>query len=176
MALRRKTVRELATEAGVEMDEALVTLWDAGFGNVLGPQDQIVSGDLNRARRALGLATRRELKSPEYWMKLFDVTSGDFRILLAELGVGLSPQAKTLPQNSVSKLRKEARRRNLDPITGVAVLCPPREQPEPPKQSLEWRSPGHEKELRWLSVDEVCGIHRALVGASRRFFTYGRPT
>lgn len=163
MAQRRKTVRELAQEANLEMDEVLVTLWDAGFEDVLGPQDQIVSGDLNRARRALGLATRRELKSPEFWMELFGADVAEFHALLNGLGITLSRHAKTLPQNSVTKLRKEARRRDLDPVTGTAVLAVKQEASPPPAQALEWRSPGHEQELRWLSVEEVLGIHHALV-------------
>lgn len=162
MALRRKTLRELAQEASIEVDEALVTLWDAGFEHVLGPQDLIVSGDLNRARRALGLATRRELKSPEYWMALFSATPDEFRNLLITLGIRLSQKAKTLPQNSVSRLRREARKRGLDPVTGSAVLGAGEETPPPPDEALQWRSPGHRWDLRYLSVEEVLGIHRAL--------------
>lgn len=163
MALRRKTVRELAQGAGLEIDEALVTLWDAGFESVLGPQDLIVSGDLNRARRALGLATRRELKRPDYWMALFDITGGEFRQLLENLNIKFSRHAKTLPPKSVSKLRKEARKRGLDPVTGSLVTRSEVVDPVVADEPLEWRSPGHTKILRWLSVEEVLGIHHALV-------------
>jgi hypothetical protein len=47
------SVRELAGQAKIELDEALVTLWDAGIEYVGGPDDQVRTADLERAQRAL---------------------------------------------------------------------------------------------------------------------------
>ena len=37
MASTRKTVKELAQEAKIDTDEALLSLWDAGYDEVTGP-------------------------------------------------------------------------------------------------------------------------------------------
>jgi non-heme chloroperoxidase len=50
VARKRVTVRELASEASLELDEALITLWDAGFDQISGPADRLARGEANRAR------------------------------------------------------------------------------------------------------------------------------
>ena len=39
MSRRKATVAQLANEAGIEVDEALLLFWDSGFPDVTRPQD-----------------------------------------------------------------------------------------------------------------------------------------
>lgn len=160
MTRKRKTVEELAREVHWDADEVLITLWDAGYNEVLRPKDRV--RDINRARRALGLATRRELKSVAYWMSVFALHESEFRSLLLKLSVPIGTRAQKLTRKAISRLKSEARRRGVDPITGSATSPSIRDYvSEAP--SLEWRITGHERELGWLDADEVLRIHEELV-------------
>ncbi len=163
MPQKRRTVKQLAEEAGLDGDAALVALWDAGFGRLLVPSDLIRGRDLNRARRALGLATRRELQTPEYWMGLLKLEVPVFRELLAECGVEVNNDLRKLRHKAISRLRAKARERGIDPITGGPLSANTRKTELAPPL-FTWRTPGHERELRWLSVDEIRAIHVELVG------------
>ena len=121
MGKRRRTVRQLADEAKLDADTAIVLLWDAGFGKLLNPNDIIHRGDLNRARRALGLATRRELETGRHWMEMLKMAEPEFGTLLEELGIPPEEQTQKLPHKAISRLKGEARRRGIDPVTGGAV-------------------------------------------------------
>lgn len=48
-------MRRLAEEAGVDHEEALLLLWDAGLTSIVAPEDFVPRNKLSRARRALGL-------------------------------------------------------------------------------------------------------------------------
>lgn len=163
MATKRKSVRDLAQEAGLEYDEALVTLWDAGFNHVLNLTDTIGSGDLNRARRALGIATRREIKSPSYWQRLFDVDDAGFLSLLTSLGINVGNNARKLPPHSVSKLRKEARKRGFELYHREPLSEGKPARTPITRQVFVWSPVGTPRDLRYLREDEVLGIHYALV-------------
>lgn len=160
MPQKRKTVEELAREVQLDTDEVLIALWDAGYDEVLRPRDRL--RQTNRARRALGLATRREMKSVAYWMSIFDLYEPEFRSLLRKLSVPIGEQAQRLPPKAISRLRSEARRRGIDPITGKAKPSVVRLEASGVIARL-WRTIGHERPLRWLTDDEVRGIHFELV-------------
>ncbi|MGB2864009.1 MAG: type II toxin-antitoxin system death-on-curing family toxin, partial [Sedimentisphaerales bacterium] len=160
MAKKRKTVEELAKEAHLDTDEALIALWDAGYDNILNPKDR--PRESNRARRALGLATRRELKSVAYWMSVFDLYEPEFRSLLCDLSVPIAEQTHKLPTKTISRLRGEARKRKIDPITGKAKSLDIRLKASGTIVP-SWKKIGHERSLRWLTEDEVERIHFELV-------------
>jgi death-on-curing family protein len=164
MPKRRKRVRDLAREAGLDVDEALVTLWESGFDEILSPEDFVRSGGLNRARRALGLATRREIKDPGYWKDLLNLDEARFSLLLTTLGIKLGDAARRLPRKAVTRLKAEARRVGVDPLTGVGVPQPVREEPltQRLKAPEQWFCPGHKRDLRWLTYEEVEAIHEAI--------------
>lgn len=67
------TVKDLAEEACVDLDEALISLWDSGIDYVTDPNHQIKWADAKRARRSLCLPTLRELTSIEYWQNTLDL-------------------------------------------------------------------------------------------------------
>lgn len=118
--------------------------------------------DISRARHALGLATRRDLKNIAYWMAVIDLFEPEFRTLLQTLSVPISEKAQHLSRKAIVRLKSEARRRGIDPITGKPIL-PTTNREEPKPTAFEWRITGHVRELRWLQADEVIGIHEELV-------------
>lgn len=95
MAKRRITVKALAEEAGIDVDEALITLWDAGFASVLSPSAEFHRGEANRARRALSLPTRRERASLAHWTELLEVDAAALGDLLQTLGVTRRTKAES---------------------------------------------------------------------------------
>jgi len=158
MARKRVAIRDLAQEAGLEMDEALIVLWDAGFGYVNGPGDTLPRGESNRARRALGLATRRELASEQYWATALG--EADIPSLLASLGVPRAFEGGSLTKRAIHRLKAETRRRGLAQLnTGGREVA----LEQPTIAPFEWKSIGHEREMRYLSADEITAIHQALV-------------
>lgn len=163
MSRKRKTVRQLAEEAGMELDEALVTLWDTGFGAIQGPSDTLGNQELNRARRALGVATRRELVSVSYWLKTLGLTRAEFGELMEKLDVKWSESATRVPDKSISRLKAFAR--NKGKSLGLPYeRVQPGKQVITPAQPFQWSVLGKEVEnIRYLTEDEVIGIHHALV-------------
>ena len=159
MARCRHSVRDLAREASIDLDEALVLLWDADLGYVDGPETCIRKRDANKARRALGVATRRELTSLAYWQNKLNLNEGEFAELLDQLGIALRPTAKRLPKGGVTRLKAEARRQGADEVTSedFEVLY---SEEQPP---FEWHIVGRIREMRFLSAKELLEIHYALV-------------
>lgn len=165
MSRRRTSVAQLAAEASLEVDEALIILWDAGFDSITGPGDLLPRGDANRARRHLGVATRRELASHEYWQGVLDLDQPAFVALLAELGIGEREVGPPLTKRAIRRLSAEQRGR-------TAPVMPPQgirsdEVPQPEAARLEWRPVGHERPCRYLTDEEVLAIHYELVADFR---------
>ncbi|MDT8303311.1 MAG: hypothetical protein RQ760_17670 [Sedimentisphaerales bacterium] len=118
MYRKRQTVKQLANEANIDIDEALIAFWDAGFDNIIGPMSVFRPTDVKHARRILGVATRRQLKSVAYWMNVLNLHETEFRSLLRKLSITISEKAKRLPPEAISRLKAEARKRGIDPLTG----------------------------------------------------------
>ena len=162
MASKRKTVKQLADEAHIDTDEALLVLWEGGFDEIIDPNHIFRRQEINRARRAIGIATRRELRSLTYWVKLLKSEEPELKTLLHKKGVPIGDKVRKLQSKGISRLKAEARKRGIDPITGAISQPHIRgKTSEPP--AFEWRTPGHKHALRWLSEDEVCTIHFELV-------------
>ena len=157
---KRVAVRQLASQIGMEVDEVLLTLWDAGIDEVTGPGDYLPTKAVNRARRALGIATRRELASPEYWQRRLSLSSEELESLFGDLHIKLRHGTTKLPKGAIARLNAEANRRErLKPPAPKA-----RETPQLVSEpAFEWRTVGHLRELRWLTEDEVLEIHYTLV-------------
>jgi death-on-curing family protein len=162
----------------MDIDEALVTLWDNGFDSITGPDDILPSRDAKKARNILGVVTRRELKLARYWCELLAINRDELQQIIGEYGLVLTSQASVVPNGSVSQLMAEARRRGIDPLTGKISKIP-----EPSKLPIEvettesrektpkvihkpfhWEPTGHCRDsLKWLTEKQVESIHFALV-------------
>ena len=160
MSRRQTTVAQLANEAGIEVDEALLLFWDSGFPDVTRPQDIFSKGKANRARRALHLATRKELRSSSYWVDKFGLESDSaLKALLAELGVTRPFDGRRLRATAIRRLRaKESQQRHRPQAPPE-----PDTDPEPSYDEIIWTAIGRIDEVIYLSFDEVCAIHERLV-------------
>jgi len=162
MASKRKTIKQIADEAQIDIDKAIIALWGAGYDHIVGPNDTFGPRELNRVRRCLGIATRRELRTFAYWMKLLNLSESELKALLVPRGVPIRDKAQKLPSKAISRLKSYAIKQGIDPITGADI--PSGIKGKSNKQpAFKWRTPGHERELRWLRDDEVLSIHFELV-------------
>lgn len=157
--MKRITVKSLANEAHIDTDEALIALWDAGFDYINGPGDLLGRGEANRARRALGLATRRERASAEYWCQIFECDKDQLVDLLLELGVPKPFTGGQLSKKAQHRLGTAALERGL---LGEAAP-PPRVALTRALEPLEWEIVGHERSCRALTADQILLIHEELV-------------
>jgi len=159
---KRATVQQLASEAGIELDDALITLWDTGFDYINSPGDLLRRSDLSTAKRVLGLATRRELSSPKFWIERLGVREFEFASLLSRIGFDGFPLSDRLPKKAINRLKAELRTRGVSPFP-EEVVEPAVRVESPPSTPFQWRTVGHERALKWLSSGQVLAIHNALV-------------
>ncbi len=161
--MRRKslTVQQLAEASALDVDEVLLSLWDAGFEQVNDPDDLLRSSEVEAARRTLGLPSPRDLVRLAYWSKALDQSESDLQGLLRAAGFRLTPRMNTIPKGAVSFLRKVARSTKLVDIPRVPP--PPAPNPQEKIAPLEWRTVGHAREVRTLASEEIEKIHFALV-------------
>lgn len=159
MGRKRSTVAQLAQEAALEVDDALLALWDAGFEKLTKASDQLHTQEVNRARRVLGVATRRELDTPEHWQTQFGISKERLDVALKSLGVDKPYDGSRLSKKALNRLRAELRA-----SSGTAAAVP-----LPVRTILpDWPIVGHECQLRLLSHGEILRIHEALVEDFRR--------
>lgn len=159
MARRVTTVRELARGTGLDEDEVLIRLWDAGLDRYTALADRVRRRDIDRAQIALELPTRKELQDPDYWCRVLGLDDAGLRSLLETMGLPMSPTARALPKGAIAKLRARARRAPVQP----SRESPAREIESPSEEPHEWRVLGHKVERRLLTQDEVEAIHWELV-------------
>jgi death-on-curing family protein len=156
---KHTTVAQLASESGIEIDDALIALWDAGFAELLNGNDLIGRGEASRARRALGLATRRELANANYWLKALDVDYAGLAALLEECNVVWPAEGGRLRKRAIHRLQTVLR----EQMVGLQLAERPPSEQEGSPSVPDWEVVGHEvAEIRLLTADEVRMIHAAL--------------
>ena len=164
MANKRWRVIDLANEAGVTADEALLLLWGSDFDVTL-VTDSIHPKDISRARKSLGLPSRREINAVAYWSKLFGLNRDEFDSLLIKLGFEVRPGKLTLPKGAVRKLSAERRSRHLTGHVQTIQQSAENETSQPP--AFYWYQVGHETPLQMLTCEDVLNIHNTLVADLR---------
>ncbi len=170
MARSSLTVRRLASEAHVDIDEVLLVLWEEGMDYLSRPNSIVRRGDATRAQQLVGLATRRELASPKAWQTLFGLDYDGLTQLMVSLGVP-APKSKKLQKKVIHRLKAEANRRGLSwsGATHVDISLNAKEENRklpvatPPSAPLTWTVIGKERDIRHLSGDDVRAIHQELV-------------
>lgn len=153
------TVSELARNAEVGVDDAIIALWDVGYSSISSPADIISGSDLKVAFRALNVPTAMELRSSAYWQKRLNINDEELRGLVTRLGFKMSAQARRLPQGSVKNLLKLAK------LKKAPIVELPKE-PQAVQQDIvpfKWYIVGNERNLRFLTITEVEAVHNALV-------------
>lgn len=97
---RAVTVRTLAREAGLDLDEALVTVWDEGLDEIEDVDGAVPSRQLSAVRRALGVENPKELMQISYWERRWDLDRAAVRAKLQdEHGIVVTQGARVLPKN-----------------------------------------------------------------------------
>jgi death-on-curing family protein len=147
-------VRDLARDADIDIDEALVTLWiediDADETSFINQRD------LRKARRAVGLEDDRQVLTVDYWLDRSGMTRDELTKALSELGLTLSPQARKIPRNGLRRLR------SLFP--GKVQVLEIREvtQDETTYEPLMWVQIGSGQVSSYLTEQDVLTIHEVL--------------
>lgn len=156
-------VRALASEAHVDLDEALVSLWDAGLDYIDEPKDLIPARDLKRARVALGLVPDKREFTVAYWVEVSGLDRASFTARMEEVGVHVSANARRIPKNSLRRLRQVFGAPGLVPASSTTNSK--REARGTGQQALppfEWGLVGATPLRTYLSEDELEAIHTAL--------------
>lgn len=154
----KQSVLQLAKEANVEIDDALIRLWDYGLDQINFPTDILSGPTLNQARKCLGVATKKEITSILYWQDHLGLSNSEFIELLASWNIEISERYKALPPGALRKLKsytaKPLTRQKAQSISETKI--PSREK------LFVWRNVGKTREVRSLLLKEVLSIHYAL--------------
>lgn len=157
MSRRSCSVARLAAETSLEVDEALIALWDAGIDYAVDGTSLVAARDVARARRALGLVDERSQQSVDYWLEVTGLSRPDFAAALAKEGVSLSPSARRLPKGALRKVRR---------MFGIAEQRAQQElvqhHPGSPVTARPWETIGNTPIDSYLSAEEIEAIHRHL--------------
>lgn len=98
---KSKTIRELADEAGLDYDLALVTLWDAGYESLEDIDDTIPVRNMSGVCSTLGVVTAKKMQCLAYWVQAWEVTEQEARERLLKCGISVSPDARMLPKGAL---------------------------------------------------------------------------
>lgn len=158
MSRKPLRVAQLAQDAETDLDEALVTLWDAGIEYVEGATSVVRSRDVAQARRALGLTDAREQGTVDYWLRVSGLTRHELGVRLAEVGVTLPEETRRIPKGSLRRLRSMFDERShaatsVDQTTSPALR---------PISDFKWETVGRPAAIEYISEQQVLAVHRAL--------------
>jgi death-on-curing family protein len=158
----RCTVIHIANEYNCEVDEVLIKLWDLGFDEINGPKD-IIKGKLyNKVRKALNLPTKRDFINPEFWKNKLNMNDEELHSFLLEKNIIKSRNSRTIPRRAIKKLKAELCK-IIKEYPQIFYTTEGREIPHKEIPKLNWRIIGHEKDIRYLTTEEVKNIHFELV-------------
>lgn len=162
MSPKRLTVRQLALQTRLDLDEVLLTLWDVGLTTVNDPDDAIPHDDEKRALRALDVPRRGDFKQISYWASQARLADKEFRDLLEAAEIVIPAGAKTIPKGSVRKVKRIVQQTTMTRVPMIeanaesaarAVTLPP----------LVWECIGTSRPMRYLTEEEAEQIHYVLV-------------
>lgn len=170
MAKRHYPVKELARDANLSVDDALLRLFDEDKFASLDESSSVENKHLKTAKRLLGIANRSNLTSQEYWQRRLSLDDPDFQILLARLGIVTLPGSRRLPKGAVAKLKTELGRVQSQKINLSRESTHVVAQQIIPE--FQWHSVGANRDIRFLSSHVLREIHYALV---EDFINYGEP-
>lgn len=157
MSRRALRVDQLVHEAEVDLDEVLVSLWDAGIDYVDSAASIVRSRDVTKARRALGLTDLRQQGTVEYWLRLSGLSRAELQERLSDVGVNLPDGARRIPKGSLRRFRslfgQELRLEDLGADS---------QSEERPLAPFHWETIGNSASINYLTEDQVLAIHQAL--------------
>ena len=141
-------------------------LWDAGLDEVEDPTDTVPTRKLATAKRALGLASARQLRSIAHLAEAAGVSSSEARERLRDAGLITARTGDRLPRGTLKKSRKIL---GLQHAGGFARLVradyqepSPRVPPRTEQPAFTWHKVGTEEKIEFLTPEEIERIHHAL--------------
>ena len=152
---RPVTVAKLAARANMDLDDVLVSLWDAGIDDIYEPDDVVPSRLLKAAEAALEIENPRHQTRIDYWLKRTGMTRAEFVEDVALIGVKIQPNMRTLPKGGLRRVR-----RRFEPVALVTQDTAPLALDLPP---FEWHDVGTRRPIVFLEEEDVLSIHGALV-------------
>lgn len=162
MSRRNKTTpKTIADEFKIEVDNVLLECWEMGLEKVISPNDFIPKRKVPALKRRLGLATKKDLISIDYWSGKLKLTKVEFIEYCLEIGIEINPNSKTIPKGGVKKLRKNievelsaksSRSRHIDEKKNEKFL-----------NDFELQSIGKQSDIIYLDTNQVLLIHESLV-------------
>ena len=163
MRPRSISVSQLAREIGSDVDSVLLATWDLDHVDdraldVLNSSDKIPGTLVEKVRSSLGIATRRELNTVNYWCNLLGLSIAELRAKLSEEGYSLGPKQRRLPHGTRKFLIRLARARQIDPLTGETAAALPVKRVTSRKRKLRQPTLSFGKvgrrprTFQWLSV------------------------
>lgn len=150
-----RTLADICKRHSLDLDEALLTLWDQGFDEVDDPDERIPPQMLKGVLQNLDIENIREQTKVAYWENRLGMSREAFARELETLGVVLRPRVSRLPKGALKKLRKK----HIDvpirvkPPAAAPVIPPP----------FEWHQVGRQSPSSYLNEEDIVAIHRALV-------------
>lgn len=166
MVRRAQNVNELAREAGVDLDEALVSLWDAGLDFLEDPTDLVPSRHVAVARHALGIASPREQMTVAYWVSVSGLEPDELAERIAPLGINLDPASRRIPKNSLRRFRRAfgMEEAKVAPQASIPYRRDSSTTTEIPQDyEFQWETVGKKKSsIRYLEFEDILMIHEEL--------------
>ena len=152
---RPATVAQLAAKADMELDDALVSLWDAGIDDVEEPEDIIPPRLLKTAESALEIENPRRQTRIDYWLSRTGMTRAEFVAEVAVIGVRIEANVRTLPKGGLRRVRRrfEHAALKIEDSASQPEDCPP----------FDWNDVGVRRPITFLEEKDILDIHDALV-------------
>lgn len=158
--LHQVPVAEYAKRAGMDLDQVLISLWDAGLDYLSGPDSAVRVRDARRVERALGLGSYRDINTVDYWTQALNVSRSQLAEYLSTLGFTLAPESRTMPKGAIAAIhRSNSATGPVEPraIEELAPIPPRRPQP------IHWLVIGKPRNVQPLDASQANAIHWALV-------------
>lgn len=149
----------------MDLEEALVGAWDAGFDYVEDVDQRVRSSDSAKLHRALGAPTPRELQTLAYWRQRLGLDTPELIDRLSDTGITVSTAARVLPKGALAKLRRAGLMDDSHgtvPTAAEPQLCSAASTARGSTPPYRWRTVGHERSCQLLDVEDVARIHGEL--------------
>jgi death-on-curing family protein len=153
-----ESVRTLAQSAQIDIDEALILLWDGGFDWINDPKDRLGASDLKRAGEVLSISSGGEEAKIAWWLSHTGLSFEEFSERAGALDIFLTLSMRKLPKGALKKLRREFR--ELIPVTEEEGEESYSQVDAPP---FVWEQIGTTTPRSFLTEEDVEGFHDALV-------------
>ena len=157
------SIGELAKEVGRSTDDVLIILWENHYDEIKNEKDKLYGKSLDRAREILGVVDHKKLKKVKYWLDMFSLSYEEFCQLCKRHGIFLSQHKSNVPDGNIRILKRLVK--NYYDDSGKEKQGQDKEEKKSleVKETYELEIVGHECDVRFLSQEEVVGIHYELV-------------